>query len=55
MAENKQIERNGKPNEEKTVAELERESNEIILESLESAGISRNDFFAWLDEHGIDW
>ena len=42
-------------NEEQPLAEIERESNEKILESIESAGIPRNSFFAWLDEHGIDW
>ena len=42
-------------NEEKTLDEIQEELNEIVLESLEDSGIPRNDFFAWLNEHGIEW
>ena len=42
-------------NEEKSLDEIQEELNEIVLESLEDSGIPRNDFFAWLNEHGIEW
>ena len=42
-------------NEEKSLDEIQEELNDIILESLEDSGIPRKDFFAWLNEHGIEW
>ena len=42
-------------NEEKSLDEIQEELNEITLKAIESTGISRKDYFAWLAEHGIDW
>lgn len=42
-------------NEEKSLDEIQEELNEITLRVIESTGISREDYFAWLAEHGIDW
>ena len=42
-------------NEEKSLDEIQEELNEITLKAIESTGISREDYFAWLAEHGIDW
>ena len=46
-----------KPNtdQEKSLDEIQEELNEITLKAIESTGISREDYFAWLAEHGIDW
>ena len=46
-----------KPNtdQEKSLDEIQEELNEITLKAIESIGISREDYFAWLAEHGIDW
>ena len=41
--------------EEKSLEEIQEELNEITLKAIESTGISREDYFAWLAEHGIDW
>lgn len=51
------MEANGKdnPNEEKSLDEIQEELNEITLKAIESTGISREDYFTWLAEHGIDW
>ena len=42
-------------NQEKSLDEIQEELNEITLRAIESTGISREDYFAWLAEHGIAW
>lgn len=51
------MEKKGKnnTNEEKSLIEIQEELNEIALKAIESTGVSRADYFAWLAEHGIDW
>ena len=51
------MEKQGKENtnDEKSLIEIQEELNEITLKAIESTGISREDYFAWLAEHGIDW
>ena len=51
------METKGKNNTEgeKSLDEIQEELNEITLKAIESTGISREDYFAWLTEHGIDW
>lgn len=44
-----------KPDEEKSLDEIQEELNEITLRAIESTGITREDYFSWLAEHGIDW
>ena len=46
-----------KPNtsEAKSLEEIQEELNEITLRAIESTGITREDYFSWLAEHGIDW
>ena len=41
--------------DEKSLDEIQNELNEITLRAIESTGITREDYFAWLAEHGIDW
>lgn len=44
-----------KPDDEKSLDEIQEELNEITLSAIESTGITREDYFSWLAEHGIDW
>ena len=44
-----------KPDEGKSLDEIQEELNEITLRAIESTGITREDYFSWLAEHGIYW
>ncbi len=44
-----------KPDEEKSLDEIQEELNQIILEAIESMDDSRKDFYARLAEQGVDW